>query len=81
MFYQLLTNPSSLARLRAELDEAATQGRLSEVATWKESIALPYLNACFKEAGRIHPPFGLHLERVVPQGGLEVCGQMLPAGC
>lgn len=80
MFYQLLTNPSSLARLRVELDEASTQGRLSEVATWKESIALPYLNACFKEARRINPPFGLHLERVVPQGGLEVCGQMLPSG-
>lgn len=46
----------------------------------EESITLPYLNACFKEAGRIHPPFGLHLERVVPPEGLEVCGKMLPGG-
>ncbi|OTA92375.1 hypothetical protein M434DRAFT_325550 [Hypoxylon sp. CO27-5] len=80
MFHELLTHPSSLAKLRAELDEAAAQGKLSRIATWKESIALPYLNACFKEAGRIHPPFGLHLERVVPAGGLEVCGKTLPAG-
>ncbi|KAI1374267.1 cytochrome P450 [Hypoxylon crocopeplum] len=80
MFHQLLTHPSTLAKLRAELDEAAAQGNLSTTATWKESIALPYLNACFKEAGRIHPPFGLHLERVVPPGGLSVCGKTLPAG-
>lgn len=80
MFHQLLTHPSSLAKLRAELDEAAALGNLSKTATWKESIALPYLNACFKEAGRIHPPFGLHLERVVPSGGLDVCGKTLPAG-
>jgi cytochrome P450 len=80
MFHQLLTHPSSLAKLRIELDEAAARGKLSKMATWKESIALPYLNACFKEAGRIHPPFGLHLERVVPQEGLKVCGKMLPAG-
>ncbi|TGJ84436.1 hypothetical protein E0Z10_g4321 [Xylaria hypoxylon] len=80
MFHQLLTHPSSLTKLRAELDEAFVKGNLSETATWKESIALPYLNACFKEAGRIHPPFGLHLERVVPQGGMDVCGKSLPAG-
>lgn len=80
MFHQLLTHPESLARLRAELDAAAARGALSETTTWKESQALPYLSACFKEAGRVHPPFGLHLERVVPAGGLEVCGTALPAG-
>lgn len=79
-FHQLLTHPESLARLRSELDSAAASGALSETTTWKESQALPYLSACFKEAGRIHPPFGLHLERVVPKGGLEVCGTPLPAG-
>ncbi|KAI0405419.1 putative benzoate 4-monooxygenase cytochrome P450 [Xylaria palmicola] len=80
MLYQLLMHPSSLIKLRAELDEAVANGNLSETATWKESIALPYLNACFKEAGRIHPPFGLHLERVVPPGGIDVCGETLPGG-
>lgn len=80
MFHQLLTHPESLTRLREELDSAATNGALSETTTWKESQVLPYLSACFKEAGRVHPPFGLHLERVVPPGGLEVCGKTLPAG-
>ncbi|KAH8785751.1 cytochrome P450 [Diaporthe sp. PMI_573] len=80
MFHQLLTHPESLARLRAELDSAAANSALSETTTWKESQTLPYLSACFKEAGRVHPPFGLHLERVVPAGGLEVCGTSLPVG-
>ena len=32
------------------------------------------------EAGRIHPPFGLHLERVAPPEGLNLCGQDIPGG-
>ncbi|KAI0439978.1 putative cytochrome P450 [Xylaria telfairii] len=80
MFHELLTHPSSLAKLRAELDQASARGELSRIVTWKESCALPYLGACFKEAGRIHPPFGLHLERVVPPEGLKISGAFLPAG-
>ena len=55
-------------------------GKLSTPVTWKESKELPYLDACIKEAGRIHPPFGLPLERVVPAGGETICGQYLPEG-
>lgn len=33
-----------------------------------------------KEAGRIHPPFGLPLERVIPAEGAEICGQRFEAG-
>ncbi|KAK7724327.1 hypothetical protein SLS63_008715 [Diaporthe eres] len=80
MFHQLLAHPESMSRLQEELDSAAARGALSETTTWKESQALSYLSACFKEAGRVHPPFGLHLERVVPAGGLDVCGAALPAG-
>lgn len=49
-------------------------------ATWKESRELPYLDACIKEAGRVHPPFGLPLERIVPEGGLSISGEFIPAG-
>ncbi len=83
----LLTHPASLAKLRAELRQAQRDGRLSAsasgggVVTWKESRELPYLDACVKEAGRLHPPVGLALERVVvAAGGLDIRGTHLPLG-
>ncbi|KAF2258967.1 putative benzoate 4-monooxygenase cytochrome P450 [Lojkania enalia] len=80
MFKNLIEHPESLKKLRQELDEAFEEGRLSKPVTWKQSQTLPYLEACFKEAGRIHPPFGLHLERIVPEGGLVLCGKEIPEG-
>ncbi|KAL8996034.1 MAG: hypothetical protein Q9169_004346, partial [Polycauliona sp. 2 TL-2023] len=74
IFYHLLKNPTTLARLRHELDAAATAGRISHFVTWKQSQALPYLDACVKEASRLHPPIGFPLERIVPASGLEVDG-------
>jgi cytochrome P450 len=80
MFKNLLEYPKTLERLRSELQEAASSGRLSMPVTWKESRQLPYLDACIKEAGRIHSPFGLPLERVVPSGGLSLCGEYIKEG-
>lgn len=80
IFYNLLTHRSSLQTLLAELDDAANRGRLSNPVKWKEARELPYLDAVIKEGGRLHPPFGLPLERVVPQPGATVCGKYLPPG-
>jgi cytochrome P450 len=80
LFYNLLKHPETLQKLRTELEDAKSKGELSEIVTWKESRELPYLAACINEAGRIHPPFGLHLERLVPKGGATVCGKFLPEG-
>jgi cytochrome P450 len=63
-----------------ELDEAEKEGRLSEYVSWKEAQQLPYLDAVIKEAGRLHPPFGLHLERIVPPEGAVISGKHLPGG-
>ncbi|CAK7230708.1 hypothetical protein SBRCBS47491_007678 [Sporothrix bragantina] len=72
----LLTHPASLAKLRQELASFSFSG---DIVTWKESRDLPYLDACIKEAGRLHSPVGLAMERVVstPQG-VDVCGTHLP---
>lgn len=75
-----MKNPETLERLMTELDTAASQGKLSRIVSWKESRELPYLDACIKEAGRMHPPFCLPLERVVPPGGAIICGKALEAG-
>ncbi|KFY63720.1 hypothetical protein V496_03747 [Pseudogymnoascus sp. VKM F-4515 (FW-2607)] len=79
IFYNLLKSPSTMKKLLDELSSTIEKGS-SEFVTWKESRELPYLDACIKEAGRMHPPFGLPLERVVPEGGAEICGKFLVAG-
>ena len=64
----------------AELAQARDEKRLSDIVTWKESRGLSYLDACVKEAGRLHPAIGLTMERVVPDGGVEICGKYFKAG-
>jgi cytochrome P450 len=80
IFYHLLKHPSTMSKLLTELRIAAQQGAISPIVTWKQSRELPYLDACIKEAGRIHPPFGLPLERIVPVGGATISGEYLPEG-
>ncbi|MCJ1393736.1 hypothetical protein MMC18_006612 [Xylographa bjoerkii] len=78
--YNLLKHPQSHGKLLAELENAAKFGKLSKEATWKECQALPYLDACIKEAERVHPPIGLPLERIVPSEGATICGQHFSGG-
>ncbi|KAJ5086944.1 Cytochrome P450 [Penicillium alfredii] len=82
VFYFLLKQPSCLQRLRNEIDEAIRAGKLTDhasgVVSWTESQNLPYLDACIKEAFRMHPAAGLPLERVVPPQGMDICGDWIP---
>ena len=84
VFYYLLRNPARLARLRREIDGAARRGLFSDhesgLVTWTESQKLPYLDACVKEAFRMHPAAGLPLERIVPQPGAEIAGHQIRGG-
>jgi cytochrome P450 len=81
VFYNLLAHPASLQRLHAELYDAERQGRLSKpYPRWNEVNSLPYLDACVNEAIRLHPPFCLPLERVVPKGGITIDGKYFAAG-
>ena len=84
VFYYLLKNPHCHARLVAEIDEAVAsriiQDRYAGIVTWAESQKLPYLDACIKEAFRLHPAAGLPLERVVPPQGAEICGEHIAGG-
>ncbi len=84
VFYYLLRSPGALARLRREIDAAARAGAFSDretgLVTWAESQRLPYLDACVKEAFRMHPAAGLPLERIVPAQGAEVVGRHVRGG-
>lgn len=84
VFYFLLKNPKTLARLQGELDQAGREGAFADtetgLVTWHESQRLTYLDACIKEAFRLHPAAGLPLERVVPEGGAEIAGHFVQGG-
>ena len=67
LFYVLRT-PGVLPRLLRELDSS----NLNMPVTWKASQQLPFLDACIKEALRLHPAVGLGLERIVPSNGLTL---------
>lgn len=73
----LLTHPETLDKLYQEL-QASCQKR--PFPAYKEIRSLPYLDACVLEGARMHPPFALPLERVVPEGGVTILGHYLPAG-
>jgi cytochrome P450 len=77
VLYYLLKTPASYKRLCKEIEDAnLPQGPVS----WVKSQELPYLNACIKEAFRMHPAVGVPLERVTPSEYVLPNGQKLPAG-
>ncbi|KAL5585651.1 hypothetical protein FOVSG1_013343 [Fusarium oxysporum f. sp. vasinfectum] len=78
VLYYLLKNPKCMAKLREEVDTFSANGQLSNHVTYKESQAMPYLQAVIKEALRLHPATGLPLERVVPKGGATISGRFFP---
>ncbi|GIK05161.1 hypothetical protein Aspvir_009263 [Aspergillus viridinutans] len=81
VFYLLLRNPSAMAKLNAEIDNADQEGKLSNPISYRESMNhLPYLQAVLKEAMRLHPSVGLILEREVPKGGITICDRHIPGG-
>ena len=81
VWYNLVAHPSTMCRLYDELIELEkTKGLSRPFPSWKEVHDLPYLDACINEAVRLHPPFCLPFERVVPQGGVTICGRYFAAG-
>ncbi len=84
VFYYLLRNPRCYEKLMNELNDAVKEGRIenrpSGTVSWTESQNLPYLDACIKEAFRMHPAAGLPLERITPPQGIEIDGHFIPGG-
>ncbi|QPC70454.1 hypothetical protein HYE68_001206 [Fusarium pseudograminearum] len=81
MMVYVLTNPSVYKKLLAEIDEATKAGNLSEMPQYDEVVEhLPYYIACVKEAMRLTPSAPNIFPRIVPPGGLEICGQFVPEG-
>ncbi|KAL2690156.1 hypothetical protein Neosp_004224 [[Neocosmospora] mangrovei] len=80
ILYHLLKSPQTLQRLRQEIEESDHEGSDSRNISWAQSQQMPYLQAVIKEALRLHTAVALPMERVVPQGGAEICGHYFPGG-
>lgn len=74
--HEVLRSPRIYARLKAEIDTAT----LSEFPQWNEVQALPYFQACLKEAMRLRPAVGLNITRLVPPEGADIDGKRFPGG-
>lgn len=84
VFYYLLKNPRAYRKCLEEIDSRARDGYFADyesaLVTFAEAQGLVYLDACIKEAFRLHPAPGLLLERVVPKDGVEIAGRWVKGG-
>jgi cytochrome P450 len=48
--------------------------------SWTEAYNMRYFQAVLKESMRLHPALGQILPRIVPKGGVHLCGKFLPEG-
>lgn len=74
-----------LAKLQGEFDihlpfEKFREGSPYRTVRFADVLKLPYLDACVKEAFRIHPPPAFDFERIVPKDGAVICGELIPGG-
>ncbi|CVK91793.1 related to pisatin demethylase / cytochrome P450 monooxygenase [Fusarium proliferatum] len=68
-------------RVYKKLEKEILDAGLEDVASFSSARALPYLEACVREAMRMHPGVCMILERYVPETGLKLPdGSFVPPG-
>ncbi|OJJ01980.1 hypothetical protein ASPVEDRAFT_52775 [Aspergillus versicolor CBS 583.65] len=73
--YHLLMNPDKMDKIIREIRGAFKQD--SDISLGS-LMRMEYLNACIEEGLRMYPPVPVGMPRVVPQGGMSVCGEHIP---
>ena len=76
----VLQNATILSKLRAEIDNAIAENRLSSPVQNQEAAKLPYLQAVIAEGLRRWSPITQLRERVTPLEGDTLNGQFIPGG-
>jgi cytochrome P450 len=81
-FWHVLADDRVHKGIIDEVDEAVRTGGLptSGNVSWAQGQALPYLQACLKEAMRVRPAVGVNITRLVPPEGAELDGHFFPGG-
>ncbi|KAL1632377.1 hypothetical protein SLS56_003792 [Neofusicoccum ribis] len=79
VFFYLSNNPSALAKACSEVRSKFARGH--EVRPGGLLNSCSYVRACIDEAMRLSPPVGSVLWREVQDGGMDVDGHFIPAGC
>jgi cytochrome P450 len=69
-----------LDEIRVALRARSEDVDIETPITWAEGLSMKYYQACIKEALRYHPATAQILPRLVPKGGVEICGFYLPEG-
>jgi cytochrome P450 len=86
LIYQLLTQKQILDKVLGEIGgvlrarQEKGDADVDRPIAWAEGLKMSYYQACIKEALRFHPATAQILPRVVPKGGVELCGFALPEG-
>jgi cytochrome P450 len=75
--YHLLKNPTVMKKV---VDEIRGAFQVEEDIKILSVGQLPYLSAVLEEALRTYPPAPSAFERIVPEGGDEICGHWIPGG-
>jgi cytochrome P450 len=77
---QLILHPEDYLRVQEEVDEAFSELPKNSEARLPYLVAekLQYLNACVKEALRLHPSILWQLPREAPAEGVEIAGYYIP---
>ena len=78
LVFFLLQHPEAYARLMDEVRSAyATEAELADTSRLPQ---LKWVDACIKEAQRLHSPLPTPLPRLIPKGGATICGGFVPEG-
>jgi cytochrome P450 len=80
IFYFLMKNQHKLVKVRAEIDAAFADGRLTSPVQYNQSTKLPYLDAVIKESFRLYSPFAAPFQRYAPPAGIVLAGIHIAAG-
>ncbi|KAJ2903621.1 hypothetical protein MKZ38_009564 [Zalerion maritima] len=83
-FWHILADARVKTSLMKEVSDAVVNGVIPATGNigWNEAQALPYFQACLKEAMRVRPAVGLNITRHVPPEGVELPdgGGFVPGG-